>query len=130
MHDSGRSREGENAYALPSINEGLLEPEWAPGGRPYQERLALVGKALFKLLWTPEQGANQKDVTTCRACHSQPSDGASSRGLYTLERLIPDRPEIGSQTNAGSMFGSGAAELLVSRGTTWGPRCSPTAARS
>src|SRR5207248_1576026 len=60
------------------INEGLLEPEWAPGGRPYQERLALVGKALFKLQWTPEQGANQKDVTTCRACHSQPSDGASS----------------------------------------------------
>jgi len=97
------------------INEGLLEPEWAPGGRPYQERLALVGKALFKLLWTPEQGANQKDVTTCRACHSQPSDGASSRGLYTLERPIPDRPEIGSQTNAGSMFGSGAAELLVSQ---------------
>ena len=97
------------------INEGLLEPEWAPGGRPYQERLALVGKALFKLQWTPEQGANQKDVTTCRACHSQPSDGASSRGLYTLERTIPDRPEIGSQTNAGSMFGSGAAELLVSQ---------------
>ena len=97
------------------INAGLLEPEWAPGGRPYQERLALVGKALFKLMWTPEQGANQKDVTTCRACHSQPSDGASSRGLYTLERTIPDRPEIGSQTNAGSMFGSGAAELLVAQ---------------
>jgi Di-haem oxidoreductase, putative peroxidase len=97
------------------INEGLLEPEWAPGGRPYQERLALVGKALFKLMWTPEQGANQKDVTTCRACHSQPSDGASSRGLYTLERPIPERPEIGSQTNAGSMFGSGAAELLVAQ---------------
>jgi len=97
------------------INEGLLEPEWAPGGRPYQERLGLVGKALFKLMWTPEQGANPKDVTTCRACHSQPSDGASSRGLYTLERAIPGRPEIGSQTNAGSMFGSGAAELLVSQ---------------
>jgi hypothetical protein len=97
------------------INAGLLKPEWAPGGRPYQERLALVGKALFKLMWTPEQGANPKDVTTCRACHSQPSDGASSRGLYTLERAIPGRPEIGSQTNAGSMFGSGAAELLVSQ---------------
>jgi Di-haem oxidoreductase, putative peroxidase len=97
------------------INEGLLDPQWAPGGRPYQQRLALIGKALFKLLWSPEQGANQKDVTTCRACHSQPSDGASARGLYTLERLLPDRPEIGSQTNAGSMFGSGAAELLVSQ---------------
>jgi hypothetical protein len=101
------------------IANGLLDPQWAQGRRPYQDRLAVVGRAIFELFKLPTAGADQKDVTTCYACHSTPSFGGSSRGLYTLESgvgLDPvtglARPDIGSQTNAGSMWGSGAAELL------------------
>src|SRR5438093_3917832 len=65
------------------IQAGLLSPDWGPCGRSYQDRLAVVGRALFELVWKPEQGANQKDVTRCFACHSQPTAGAAARGLYT-----------------------------------------------
>ena len=100
------------------IDAGLLAPEWAPGGRTYQERLALVGRALFELVWKPEQGAHQKDVTRCFACHSTPASGGAARALYTLEAgglLVPGRPEFGRVTklHPGSMWGSGGSELLV-----------------
>ncbi len=97
------------------INAGLLAPEWGlGGGRSYQERLALLGRALFELIWTPEQGAHSNDVTACIACHSMPAAGGAARGLYTLDRANPLRPDFGLVThlNAGSMFGSGSAELL------------------
>jgi len=105
------------------IGAGLLAPDWAPGaGRSYQERLAVVGRALFELVWKPEQGANQRDVTRCYACHSTPSSGGAARGLYTFEvgpsvgddvRALFNVP-LGAplQLNAGSMYGSGGAELL------------------
>src|SRR5262249_17343814 len=38
---------------------GLLDPVWgggATGGKTYQERLALVGRAFAELFWTPEIG--------------------------------------------------------------------------
>lgn len=92
------------------ISAGLLDPEWAPGGRPYQERLALVGRALFELVWKPEQGANQRDVTRCLACHSTPAAGGAARALYTLGD-VGTRIEA-AKLNAGSMWGSGSAELL------------------
>src|SRR5437016_5426605 len=89
------------------IQAGLLSPDWGPCGRSYQDRLAVVGRALFELVWKPEQGANQKDVTRCFACHSQPTAGAAARGLYTRE--LPG----GVRINAGSLWGSGGAEELV-----------------
>ncbi|MFQ5777825.1 MAG: di-heme oxidoredictase family protein [Terriglobia bacterium] len=100
---------------------GLLDPSWAPGVRPYQERLALVGRALHELVWKPDnlpsgQGANTRDTTSCLACHSTPSAGAAARGLYILQRFQPDRPEFGPITDPlkpGSMFGSGAAEQFI-----------------
>src|SRR5204862_4380447 len=62
------------------------------------------------------QGDNSNDVTTCYACHSAPSSGASARGLYTLERaIIGSNAGLSSQTNPGSAFGAGGAELLVSQ---------------
>ena len=89
------------------IQAGLLSPDWGPCGRSYQDRLAVVGRALFELVWKPEQGANQKDVTRCLACHSQPAAGGAARGLYTRE--LPG----GIRINAGSLWGSGGAEELV-----------------
>jgi len=94
------------------IAKGLLKEEWAPGGgRSYQERLALVGWALHALVWTPEQGANQKDTTTCLACHSTPAAGGAARGLYSLERSSGS--DLITKLNPGSMWGSGGAELLI-----------------
>ena len=89
------------------IQAGLLSPDWGPCGRSYQDRLAVVGRALFELVWKPEQGANQKDVTRCLACHTQPAPGAAGRGLYTRE--LPG----GIKINPGSLWGSGGAEELV-----------------
>jgi len=89
------------------IEAGLLSPDWGPCGRSYQDRLAVVGRALFELVWKPEQGANQKDVTRCLACHTQPAPGAAGRGLYTRE--LPG----GIKINPGSLWGSGGAEELV-----------------
>ena len=89
------------------ISAGLLDPQWAPGGRPYQDRLAAVGRALFELVWQPEQGANPDDVTNCLACHGLPAAGGASRGLFSFEN-----PAGEAVSNAGSMFGGGAAELL------------------
>src|SRR5438309_2093017 len=67
------------------INAGLLDPMWAPFGvTAYQERLALVGRALFEMVWRPEDGGTQRNTTSCAACHSQPAIGAAVRGLYTL----------------------------------------------
>ncbi len=90
------------------VGAGLLSAEWLPGGRPYQERLALVGRALFEFEWQTPQGASQKDVTTCMACHSLPAAGGGARGLYTLQR-----GGTATRSSAGSMWGSGAAELLI-----------------
>ena len=104
----------DNIAAL--IAAGNLDASWAPGIRPYQERLAAIGRAYFELVWMPEQGANQKDVTTCLACHSLPAAGGSARGLYSLERAIAGANSgSASRSNPGSMFGSGAAQLLVSQ---------------
>ncbi|PYQ94583.1 MAG: hypothetical protein DMF96_25465 [Acidobacteria bacterium] len=88
------------------VTNGLMDAEWLPGGRPYQDRLGkVVGRAYFELARLPHQGANSNDVTTCYACHSMPSSGASARGLYTLERAIPGGTSgLSSQTNPGSMF--------------------------
>jgi hypothetical protein len=99
------------------VDNGLMDAEWLPGGRPYQDRLGMVlGRAYFEHAWLPHQGANSRDVTTCYACHSSPSSGASARGLYSLERAIPASNGGGaSRTNPGSAFGAGGAELLVSQ---------------
>ncbi|MFQ5766638.1 MAG: hypothetical protein ACE5ID_01455 [Acidobacteriota bacterium] len=99
------------------VSAQIMEPEWLPGGRPYAERLALLGRALHELVWAPEHGGNQKDVTSCIACHSTSAAGGGSRGLYTLERAT-ERPDFGPpdltvRLNAGSMWGSGASEQLV-----------------
>lgn len=108
------------------ISAGLLAPEWGPGGRPYQERLGqLVGRAIFEMVWRPEDGANQKDVTSCLACHSTSHSGGAARGLYTLR---PDS-ERGGAVNPGSMWGGGTAERLrelkIAAGATG---CSPAGA--
>src|SRR5262249_26607995 len=69
------------------IKSGLLDPVWGPtGGKPYQDRLALVGRALFEMVWNPEEGGNQKDVTSCLAWYSPPRSGAAARGLCELPR--------------------------------------------
>jgi len=91
------------------IADGLLSPEWAPGVRPYFDRLAqLVGRALFEMVWDTNSGGDQKDVTSCLACHSMPHSGGAARGLYTLRR----NSDRGGNVNPGSMWGSGPAELL------------------
>src|SRR5262249_38225407 len=53
-------------------------------------------------------------VTTCLPCHSLPSAGGSARGLYTLERAIGNSGTA-TQSNPGSAFGSGAAQLMVTQ---------------
>src|SRR5437667_5246908 len=89
------------------IEAGLRSPAWGPCGRSYQDRLAVVARARFALVWTPKQGGNQKDVTRCLACHTQPAPGAAGRGLYTPARAG------GIPLNPGSLWGSGGAEELV-----------------
>lgn len=112
--DAGTLGAGIESNIAALIAEGNLAPDWAPGIRPFQDRLAVVGRAIFELFWMPEQGANVNDVTTCLPCHDMPSSGASARGLYNLERAI-----VGANTgaatrgNAGSMFGSGPASILI-----------------
>lgn len=87
------------------ISEGLLSSDWAPNGsHTYQERLALIGRALFEIVWRPSQGANAKDVTNCHACHSRPVAGGVGRAQYNKGGLHP-----------GSMWGGGSKELLVSQ---------------
>jgi len=102
------------------IAQGLLDPSWAPGKRSYQDRLALLGRAFFELVFKPEQGANSHDVTRCFACHSSSDSGGAGRALYTLEagnELIPGRPEFGRVTslNEGSIWGGGGSELLLAQ---------------
>jgi hypothetical protein len=88
------------------VNAGLLTPDWAPNGtHAYQERLALIGRAFFELVWKPEQGANPKDVTSCHACHSRPASAGVARGQYV---------ESGG-VHPGNMWGGGSEELLVSQ---------------
>jgi len=93
------------------VDLGILSTTYLPGFLPYHERLALVGRALFELVWSPEQGGNQLDTTSCMACHSAPTGGGGGRGLYTLERRNPDG-SLKSRVNPGSLFGLGAAQLL------------------
>ncbi len=90
------------------VLRNLLSSDWLPGGqRSYQERLGLVGQALVELVWTPEQGAQQKDTTSCFSCHSRPIHGGSGTGLYTV-----DVPAAGVRKNPPPMSGAGARELL------------------
>ncbi len=90
------------------IAQGLLAPDWAPGlGRPYQERLALVGQAFFELVWTPEQGAQQQDAMSCISCHSRPIHAGAGTGLYTLER-----PGQGIRISPPPLTGAGSRQLL------------------
>ena len=87
------------------IAAGLLAPEWASTGtHSYQERLALVGRAFFELVWKPEQGANPKDVTACLSCHSRPAGAGVARAQYILNGLHP-----------GNIWGGGSKELLVTQ---------------
>lgn len=88
------------------VATGLLPADWSPGARPYVERLALVGRALHEMTYRPEDGANVKDVTSCFACHTRPKAGGGGRALFNLSSGTS--PAV----NAGSFWGSGAAELL------------------
>ncbi len=46
----------------------------------YQQRLGVVGRGLFELVWSAEQGLrSQKNTTSCFACHSQPASGGAGR---------------------------------------------------
>src|SRR5262249_27013099 len=61
-------------------------------------------------------GGNAKDVTTCLACHSMPSSGGSARGLYNLERAIAGANSgNATQSNPGSTFGAGSAQVMVAQ---------------
>ncbi len=87
------------------IKAGLLTSDWAPTGtHSYQDRLSLVGRALFELVWDPEEGADQKSVTNCLSCHSQPNAGGAARALFSQSTLHP-----------ASMWGGGAEELMVTQ---------------
>src|SRR5262245_37523382 len=91
------------------VTDGLLDPMWAPFGvTAYQERLALIGRALFEMVWRPEDGGTQRNTTSCAACHSQPAVGGAGRGIYTL-RATTDRA---GNLNPPSVWGGGSAELL------------------
>lgn len=90
------------------IADEILGLEWAQGVKPYQDRLALLGRAIFELVWTAEQGFGPKDVSNCMACHSHPAFGGVARGLYNFQGR-----DAGLKINPGSMFGSGGAELLI-----------------
>lgn len=87
------------------ISAGTLGAEWAPNGtHSYQDRLALVGRALFEMVWKPEQGANPRDVTSCFACHTESAGGGAGRAQYIKNGVHP-----------GSIWGGGSKELLVSQ---------------
>ena len=91
------------------INLGLLQSEFGlTGSKTFQQRLALVGRAFGELFWTPEVGGTQRNVTSCQACHSQPTIGAAGRGLYTLRATTDRRGNV----NPPSLWGGGPAELL------------------
>ncbi len=97
------------------IRQGLMDPSWAPGQRPYIERLALVGRALHEFVWRPEDGQKTLDTTSCVACHQSPAAGSGSRGLYTMEVRAGLRGdgEVLDTVNGGSMWGSALAEMIV-----------------
>ena len=97
------------------IQSGLMGPEWAPGGKPYVERLALVGRALHEFIWQPEHGVKTIDTTSCVACHQTPVAGAGGRSLYNIVNRSGSRVDgpILDTVNSGSMWGSAAAELIV-----------------
>ena len=96
------------------IANGLMDPEWAIGVKPYHERLALIGRALHELVWTPDQGASAPDTTNCVACHTMPVTGAAARGALTSQMLGgASGTMLLERANAGSLWGSGSAQLLV-----------------
>lgn len=87
------------------ISAGLLTSDWAPGNRPYQDRLALLGRAINEFVYQPADGANSKDVMNCNACHGRSRTGHAARSLYNL--LVGGKPR-----NAGGFWGSGSAQIL------------------
>ncbi|MGE3174075.1 MAG: hypothetical protein AB7O97_15720 [Planctomycetota bacterium] len=97
------------------IQHGLMDPSWAPGQRPYMERLALVGRAFHEFVWQPEHGIEAIDVTSCVACHATPTAGAGGRQLYAVQPRFGDplHGTILDTVNSSSMWGSAAAELIV-----------------
>lgn len=97
------------------INNGLMDATWAPGVKPYVERLSLVGRALHEFVFRPEDGIQSIDTTSCIACHQTPTPGSGSRSLYNVvprAGVLGDGPVLDT-INAGSMWGSAAAELIV-----------------
>ena len=97
------------------INNGLMDPMWAPGSKPYVERLSLIGRALHEFIWQPEDGVKTIDTTSCVACHQTPASGSGARALYNVvprQGVLGDGPVLDT-INAGSMWGSAAAELIV-----------------
>ncbi|MEQ1634218.1 MAG: hypothetical protein ABL997_17695, partial [Planctomycetota bacterium] len=97
------------------INNGLMDPIWGVGSKPYVERLALVGRALHEFVWQPEDGVKTIDTTSCVACHQTPASGSGARSLYNVvprQGVLGDGPVLDT-INAGSMWGSAAAELIV-----------------
>lgn len=97
------------------IANGLMAPEWAPGFKPYAERLALVGRALHEFTWQPEDGLKTIDTTSCVACHQTPTAGAGGRSLYTVVDRSGSRVDgpILDTVSSGSMWGAAAAEIIV-----------------
>ncbi len=93
------------------ISAGLLAPEWAPnGGHSYQERLSLVGQALFERVWQTPQGADPKDVVGCLSCHSLPMVGGAGRNRFNLPS--PNSLKPNAVINPASIWGDGPEELL------------------
>ena len=78
------------------IVNGLMDPSWAPGFRPYHERLSLVGRALHEFVWQPEQGIAAIDTTSCVACHATPVSGHVRARCQTTSPFttIPIRERI------------------------------------
>ena len=96
------------------IEAGLMDAKWAIGRTPYHERLALVGRALHELVWTPEQGAQAIDSTSCVACHTLPVAGGAARGSMTSHTHGGTMAStLLDAANAGSIWGAGASQLLV-----------------
>src|SRR5438034_949915 len=60
------------------INAGLLDPMWAPFGvTAYQERLALVGRALFEMVWPPEFITRAAQLAAAKAAGCVPASATS-----------------------------------------------------
>src|SRR5207244_5118981 len=96
-------------YVVKRSDAGPLEPMWAPlCVTAWPERLAVIGRALFEMVWRPEDGGTQRNTTSCAASHSQPAIGGAGRGLYTL-RATTDRA---GNLNPPSTWGGGGAELI------------------